>query len=306
MVQVRAAVEELRRRETDTGLHRLVVDDRVHDAVSRSAACDAIVRDWATDRARGDTARDPRRVCLITEDHRTRRALIARARDHLRAIGQLSGPALPAGGQEFQAGDEVIARAPARDLHPPGSPDRHVRNGTCGQVLAVYTPSTSGEGAGLWVDFDHRGVIFVPVGALERELRPGVSGVLTHSYALTSHAAQGTTYDVARMIASPSTSPAALYVGMSRARDDLRLYTAPSREHPSADPSAAAVIRDSDSGLAGLARAVRHRGDECLAVDRDPTLTDRLDPATGTIPTSPPSPGLDPAPASDPIALGVA
>jgi len=276
MASVRQAVAELRARDTDVALHRLVVDGRVHDAPTRDEAYDAMITDWAADRASPTTDRQPRRVCMITDDHRTRRALIDRARAHLQSSGQLGGPALVIAGQEFQAGDEIIARAPARELHPPGAPDRHVRNGTCGRVVAIHQPA--GGTASLTVDFDSRGLIVVPAASLNTEVRPGIVGVLTHSYALTSHAAQGATYDTARAFATESTSPAALYVAASRGRDDLRVYTAPKfTSVPGEHGDEGGVNRDRETGLQALARSVRNRGDDCLAVERDTTLLARVD-----------------------------
>lgn len=276
MANVRQAVAELRTRDTDVALHRLVVDGRVHDAPTREDAYDAMITDWATDRASRTTDRQPRRVCMITEDHRTRRVLIELARAHLRASGQLGGPALVVAGQEFQAGDEIIARAPARELHPPDAPDRHVRNGTCGRVVAIHQPA-NGTGS-MTVDFDGRGLIVVPASALNTEVRPGIVGVLTHSYALTSHAAQGATYDTARAFAIESTSPAALYVAASRGRDDLRVYTAPKfTSVPGEHADGVRVHRHRETGLQALARSVRNRSEDRLAVERDPTLLTRVD-----------------------------
>lgn len=272
MQQVREAVEELRTRKTDVALHRLVVDGRIRDAGTRDDAYEELVTRWLTDRGTSKADGSPRRSCMITDDHRTRRALIACAREHLKARGELHGPTLRLGSQEFQAGDEVIARAPARDLHPPHARANFVRNGTPGRVLAVH--DHPGSPPRLVVDFDGRGRIDVPLEVLTREVRSGVVGVLTHSYALTSHAAQGATFDTVHSFASVTTSPAGLYVAASRSREDLQLYTA----------SAAADIGEvhstrarPETGLQALARSVRGRGDDCFAVDRDPSLLIRVD-----------------------------
>ncbi len=268
MIQVRAATDELRQRDTDAGLHRLLVDDRVAQANTRADAYSQIIRDWAHDRYR--IAADAT-ACMITDDHRTRRALNQRAREHLRSIGVLHGPQLRAGGQEFQAGDEIIARAPARDLHPPGEPARHVRNGTRGRVTAIDERQT-----GMWIDFEDRGLIFVPRAALEHEHRGGVRGIVTHSYALTSHAAQGATFATARLLVGASTTPAGLYVGVSRGRDDVRIYTATDTTPDPEDAAHAPVVRDVESGLQVLAREARSHRDECLAIEQDPTLLTRF------------------------------
>ncbi len=273
LAEVRRAVAELRRRDVDVALHRLYVDQRVHDAPSRDEALDAMVRDWATDRqARPDGSR--RTVCMVSEDHRTRRELIGRARRHLQMVGELIGPAFEVGGQEFQVGDEVIARAPDRSLHPSKAPELHVRNGTTGHVRHVRKDTEPG----VVVEFVGRGEIFVPAAALEQPLRRGVVGLLTHSYALTSHAAQGATFDVARVFASPTSSPAGLYVAASRGREDLGLYSAP--EAPRSDDDV--MVRDVAPGLAGVAAALRRRREDGFALDRDPSLALRItQPATG-------------------------
>ena len=290
MANVRRAVEELRVRDTDVALHRLVVDGRVEEAPTREQAYDRLIAAWATDRVPAQQAGQRRRVCIITDDHRTRRALIDRARTHLQACGELTGSALKIAGQEFQAGDEVIARAPARDLHPPGARDRHVRNGTCGRVVAVHQPETAA--ASLTVEFDGRGLVAVPAESLAREIRPGITGVLTHSYALTSHAAQGATFDKVHSFATETTSPAALYVAASRGRDDLRIHTAPTFTAEDHDADERARRADDKTGLQALARSVRDRGDPGLAIDRDPSLVTRIDSNSSAAPASdrPPEP----------------
>ena len=56
------------------------------------------------------------------------------------------------------------------------------------------------------------------------ELRPGIHGGLTHSYALTSHAAEGHTHHAARTLATDSSSRPGIYVGLTRGQHDSRLY----------------------------------------------------------------------------------
>jgi len=321
MASVGEALRELRIRDTDTALHRLVVDDRVLDAPNPEAAYDALVSDWHQDRIARQADPSRARSCMITEHHRVRRALIARAREVLQTAGELTGPALEVRGQQFQAGDEVICRTPARDLHPVGAPERYLRNGTLGTVIDVQVSEPVGSGQGVWVDFAGRGRVFVPVAALEREVRPGAPGVLTHSYALTSHAAQGATFEAARALVTESTSPAALYVASSRARSDVRLYT--TRRDSWRDPDTEqghARVRDDRSGLQALAASLRSKVDGCLAIELDPSLvrlsddpllqdfatrsrpvaemrrSDALD-----MPLVPPTPGIN----SDPVELDV-
>jgi ATP-dependent exoDNAse (exonuclease V) alpha subunit len=258
----RAALADLRARDTDAGLHRMLVDGRIHETTNREETYAAIVSDWHEDRLKAQHDRGRLASSMITDRHATRRDLNERARALLRSTGELHGPVLRVAGIELQAGDEVICRAPARDLHPPDAPDRYLRNGTPGHATAVD------PARGAWIDFAHRGEIFIPLDALTRPIRPGVVGLLTHSYALTSHAAQGMTFETARMVTTSAATPAAVYVGASRGRSDVRLYpTAPETEMPAASSEA--------SGLQTVSRSLRHRGDDVLALDRDPSLAHR-------------------------------
>jgi conjugative relaxase-like TrwC/TraI family protein len=274
MANARIALDELRHRDTDVALHRLVVDERVSDSVNPDAAYDALVHDWYQDRVARQTDPSRARSSMITERHHTRRELIERARTVLQEAGELTGPSIQIGGQEFQVGDEVMCRAPARDLHPDGQHDLYLRNGTYGTVTELNEPDRSDAPSGLWVQCPGRERIFVPAAALTVEIRPGVTGVLTHSYALTSHAAQGATFETARALATESTSPAALYVSASRARSDLRLYT--TRLDPWRDPDTERLgppRSDGRGGLQALASSLRNRVDEMLAIELDPALT---------------------------------
>jgi len=129
---------------------------------------------------------------------------------------------LSVAGQEFRAGDDVIARQQDRTLRPTGTDaTRFVRNADRGTITAVDLAPNS---VGVWVDFEHRGEVFVPRSFLETEIRRGVIGGLTHAYALTSHAEQGETYGAGRHLATDRSSTEGVYVGLTRGRDDVRLY----------------------------------------------------------------------------------
>ena len=267
MDAARLAVDELRRRDTDTALHRLMVDGRIEHSSDVESVYGAILRDWHRDRT--ERRDDPRRAdsCMISEHHRTRRELIGRARALLQSTGELHGPALCAADQQFQAGDEVICRSPAHDLYPAGKPDLYLRNGTLGVVTDVR-PEQDGN-PGLVVDFAHRGELFIPLTALQRDSRPGMPGILTHSYALTSHAAQGATYETGRILTVEGASPVALYVGASRGRSDLRIYAA--RRQPTDDLLEAPDVH-APTTTQQLAKSLRKAVEDRLAIELDPAL----------------------------------
>ena len=263
----RLAVDDLRQRDTNTALHRLVVDGRVHDSPDPESAYETIVHDWYQDRiARGQ---DPRRTdsCMISEHHQTRQELISRARALLQSASELHGPTLCVAGQQFQAGDEVICRAPAHDLFPTSDRELYLRNGTTG-VVTEARPERDGP-PGLVVDFAHRGQIFVPRIALQREVRPGTHGILTHSYALTSHAAQGATYETGRILTVEGTGTVALYVAASRGRSDLRVYAA--RRRP-ANHEPDTLRSPQRTPLQELVQSTRKDIDDQLAIELDPAL----------------------------------
>src|SRR5439155_8814861 len=200
---------------------------------------------------------------MVAEHHRERRALNTRARIMLAAAGELTGPTLEVGAHEFRAGDEVICRAPAKDLHPAGQPRRYLRNGTRGTVIAVHHDPQPA----ITVDFEHRGPIRVPAEFLTRELRPGVHGGFTYSYALTTHAAQGHTHDAARTLATDGSSRPGIYVGLTRGQHDSRLY-AVRRRDLRADPEAEdhlPRLEDDKTALEAVTDRLITTGNEHLA-----------------------------------------
>ena len=229
MRHVRMALRDYRDGKIADALARLVRDDRVVLADTADELLDRLVADWWRDRQARQA--DPTRAesSMVAEHHRERRALNARARTLLAEAGELAGPALVVAGQEFRRGDEVICRTPAKELHPPGQRARFVRNGTRGVVIDAQ-PATGMTPGRLVVDFADRGPIEVPMEFLSRRLRPGVVGGLTHSYALTSYAAQGDTYEAARTLATDASSRPGLYVGLTRGRSDSRVYAVRRRD----------------------------------------------------------------------------
>jgi hypothetical protein len=112
----------------------------------------------------------------------------------------------------------------------------------------------------------------VPWSYLAAEVRPGMHGGLAHSYALTSYAAQGETYQAARHLATERSSRPGVYVGLSRGMGDARLYVTRSA---SLDPESV-----SEHGLPTpeptepVQQAVVRR----LAAEEAPQVASELDP----------------------------
>jgi conjugative relaxase-like TrwC/TraI family protein len=218
LAQVRLALAEYRDHKVREALERLELDQRIVTAPSAGELLDALAADWYVERQRhlADPSIDP--SSMTAAHHDERRELTARARALLVADGTVSGPELVTRAGNFCAGDEVIAKRPTKDLRPEGGGyDSRVKNGIRGVVVEV------GED-GLVVDFEHRGEIYVPRSYIDQEVAPGVRGGLLHSYCLTTCTAQGDTYGKAHHLGTDRSSQAELYVGLTRGRNDVRLY----------------------------------------------------------------------------------
>lgn len=227
MTDVRLAAADYRNGRIAEALDRLDTNQRIVTAPTATELLDQLAADWYVDRTHA--ARVSR---MIAEHHHDRRALNVRAQALLRADGTLSGDGARIGEATFHLGDEVIARAQNRQLRPTGGDrDSYVRNGTTGVVTAITGPRGRED---LVVDFVDRGPVHVPHEWLVAEIRPGVIGGLAPAYAVTSHAAQGDTYRAGRMLASDTSQPEAVYVGLTRGTDDARIYTV-KRDPPGLD-----------------------------------------------------------------------
>ncbi len=218
MADIRMANLDYRSGRIAEAIGRLKTNQRIVTASTSGELLDQLAADWYVDRKTSPDSSSR----MIAEHHRERRALNTRAQALLSADGSLDGPGTRIGDEIFHIGDEVIARAPNRSLHPTQEPKGYVRNGTVGTVTAI----DGGPGAEtLTVNFEHRGPITVPHDWLTAELRPGITGGLTPAYAVTSHAAQGDTYRTGRIIATDTASTEAVYVGLTRGSHDARIYT---------------------------------------------------------------------------------
>ena len=224
MADIRLANLDYRSGRIAEAITRLETNQRIVTASTSGELLDQLAADWYVDRKTNPEASSR----MIAEHHRERRALNTRAQQLLGSDGTLTGPGVPIGDATFHIGDEVIARAPNRDLHPAGDRTAYVRNGTTGTITGIQGDPGSET---LIVDFDNRGEIAVPNHWLTTELRPGITGGLSPAYAVTSHAAQGDTYRTGRIIATDTASTEAVYVGLTRGSHDARIYTVRNEPH---------------------------------------------------------------------------
>jgi hypothetical protein len=273
--ELRLALGEYREGLITEAMDRLAGDDRVVLADTADELLDKLATDWWLDRQARRTSPNQLPSSMIAEHHRERRALNTRARIMLGAAGDLQGPPLVAAGYEFRVGDEVICRAAAKHLHPPGAPHRYLRNGTRGTVVGIQPAETSTR-AGVVVAFEDRDPIHVPLEFLTRELRPGIVGGLTYSYALTSHAAQGQTYEAARTLATDGSTRPGIYVGLTRGRDDARVYAVRRRDLLTDREAEDHMPRleDQKTTLEAINDRLTSTSDESLATTLDPSALD--------------------------------
>jgi len=229
MEPVRLAVADYRNGRIADALDRLQDDDRIVTAGTSGELLDQLAADWFVDWSRH--LDDPNGVApsrMLAETHRARRELNERAQLLLREANLIGGDGVRIGESIYHTGDRVIARAQNRDLRSATDPDRWVRNGTRGTVIDIHTDELGGPS--LVVDFDHRGPITVPHDWLVTEVRPGVRGGLTPAYAMTTHAAQGDTFEASRSLVTDRSSRPGQYVALTRGRNDVRLYAVDAAE----------------------------------------------------------------------------
>jgi hypothetical protein len=224
MADVRLVLTDYRQDRVAAAVERLREAGRVVEADSPEEVIDALVADWYHDRQL--RIAEPRREAssMTADHHHERRELNHRARALLAADGTLTGPSLELPGISFRAGDEVIATQGHKDLRPAGSTYKdRVRTGERGTVVEVRLGKRPVDSS-LVVDFETRGRVVVDHHHLTDRVRPGIVGRLTHSYALTTYAAQGATMDAGRGLATEASARAGVYVALSRGVSDAKLY----------------------------------------------------------------------------------
>ncbi len=206
---------------------------------------------------------------------------------------------LTIGETRLHVGDTVIAKHPARHLHPADSPDRYLRNGTTGIVTAITDQH-------LHLEADSLGVITIPVDELDRT---GGRPLLDLAYAVTSYAVQGATYQQSTSILTPASSQAELYVNITRGRDHNHMIAV---TPPEPDPNEPHLPRlPPPPLLAAIEHGVKRRRGETAVIDLDPQALQRaryqitLEPPEPVGPAQPTleadRPGGEPFPEAEPI-----
>jgi Ti-type conjugative transfer relaxase TraA len=215
-VQERAAAHELRHGQVERAMTRLERNGNVHTADNADLLRDGLVGDWYAARLTGQD------VAMVAGHRSAVADLNERAREVLRAEGQLGPDVLAAGDLTFAVGDEVLAHKNRYDLG--------LLNGDRGVVRGA-------DNDRMLLDLEDGRQVEVPIDYVD-------DGHLTHGYATTVHKAQGTTCDRALVLGDDTFTIELGYTSLTRGRDHNQLYlVAPVREEahgraPEVDPIA--------------------------------------------------------------------
>ena len=234
------ALDELRCGQVERWARAYRNAGRITVARSAVEARTALVNDWA--RADGDKL-------MIAARRSDVRDLNDRARQLLRARGELAPDAIEIGGRGFAVRDQVIVTR--------NDPQLEVINGQRATISAI--------------DAD-RETVALATGDREIALDAAYlrAGHLDHGYAITAHRAQGATVDRAFVLGSDELYREWGYTALSRHRDEARFYIARGDLGLDRDQAPAR-----DPVVAGIARILGRSRAKELARDGLPELDDQ-------------------------------
>ena len=249
----REALRALRAGQVDVALDAYDAHDRVVTAPTADGTREVMVADWWA------ASRRAEQVLMVAARHADVDDLNARARAHVDAAGQLTGPTLDLDGRPYQTGDRVMTLRNQRRLG--------VRNGTFATVTDVDVESRA-----LTIRTDHATTHLLPAEYLD-------AGHVRHAYATTIHKAQGITVDQTFVLGNHTLYQQAGYVALSRGRANNRIYLVeqPEREHehhtpePTPDPrqTLAGALRVSRAQQLALDRGIDHQALGRKRLDQD-------------------------------------
>ncbi len=225
----RAALHELRSGDARAAFDAYRYRGRIRSAPDPDRVRAQLVDDWWSARANGQ------RCLMIAPRHHDVEELNRRARQHLRAAGNLGPDQLDVDGRRFAVGDEVLA----------GHNDYRlgVLNGTHGTITHIDE-----LGGTLRLSVENGGVVDLPFGYV-------TAGFLTHAYATTIHKAQGRTVDQSFVLANGGLDRQRAYTALSRGSGRNTLYiTEPDArdEHAHAPEAANDAVAQARAELARM------------------------------------------------------
>jgi len=210
----REASRDFARGDAGAALDRYQEHRAIRFAASHEQTKDDLIRDWSDQRA----AQPERSSLILAHTRADIGELNQRARRAMKRLGGLGPEVKVETWREVTRDDGSIAIEYGERLFAPGDRvmflknDRAlgVKNGSLGTVASV-TPDS------MRVALD---------GKESREVRfaPGEYGSVEYGYAATMHKAQGATVDRVFALATPGMDRHLAYVGMTRHREEARLY----------------------------------------------------------------------------------
>ena len=244
----REAVEHLRAGRGEEAIAAYRAHDRLVIEPDEDSVRERLVADWWG-------AGEPATTVMIALRRVDVSELNARARLLMRSAGALGADELELRAGAFSIGDHVLIRKNHVGLD--------ISNSQRGVVVGVDVISrrldlaVSGRHVSLGPDF------------LDDSTRHG-DATLTHGYAITGHAAQGTTVDRALVLADPSLTQEWGYTALTRGRESNHLYLAANRpqwryEFAPQDP-------ELPDPIAQLAHALSKSNAQTLAIDGSPLI----------------------------------
>ena len=196
-----AALTHLRDGNVADAVHAYVHHDRLTIADTPTDLVQLAIETWATARKEG------LKPVLLAGTNELVDRLNQAAIAHLIDAGELTDTTQhPYGMTPLRIGERVVLRRNSDHANNIDGDNTQVINGHTGTVIALHDPTP----AAVTVALDHGPTVTIDESYLHR------GGHVTHAYALTSHRAQGGTWDLAIAVGADTLHREAAYVQLSR------------------------------------------------------------------------------------------
>jgi hypothetical protein len=251
----REALELVRSGLVEEAVAAYQAHDRVVAAESKPAATLALLQDWWA--AYQDRERDPTQDVIVLAGRRAEADRLNTACQQLLAArGRLDQEQLQVEDLKLAVGDRVVCGRNAIS-------QLGIANGTRGTVTALDPEART---LTIRVDAKDPKEVTLPAWYLDGRGRRERNRRIDLAYATTGHRAQGLTRWRALVRLTGSEDANWLYVQLSRARQDTRLYAVVGPE-PQGPAELDLPDREVGDGYAQLAQALSRAGDQRLAID---------------------------------------
>jgi conjugative relaxase-like TrwC/TraI family protein len=256
----REALELVRSGLVEEAVAAYRAHERVVAADSKPAATLALLQDWWT--AWEEAERDPTQEVVVLAGRRTEvDRLNTACQEVLVARGRLGAERLEVEDRQLRVGDRVVCGHNAIG-------ELGVANGSRGIVTALDVQART---LSLRLDGDDGWTVTLPRSYLDGRGRGERNRRVDLAYTTTGHRAQGLTRGRALVRLTGSEDVNWLYVQLSRARQDTRLYAVVGPE-PRGGGELDLPDREQPDGYLQLAQALSRAGDQSLAIDTPTSL----------------------------------